>query len=192
MKQKLLNKYQPFKPYFKLTERNRDKKAPYQFAYIYKLFAYSSKLDVFLKYIIRAEAYEECFAVKFYCSRAKHSPTPYSKVLNVFNASEVKKIIRAATEVIMLVLQIHPEASFFYSGASTNIQGIYTEKEANNQRYRIYKELLKKYIAGGLFEIITYPGISASVFINLKSPGSVEDKERRILSYLEEAYNFEI
>ena len=105
------------------------------FVYVYTFFAKSSKYNCLIKYIIRLEAYGDCFAIKYYCARAKHSENKYSKILNFFNSGETMRILRTCAEVIPTILRIFPNASFVFVGARTHDIGDYIEGPAATQRY---------------------------------------------------------
>lgn len=164
----------------------------YQYCLVYKFFAYSKKYNTKFKYIIRAEAHKDCFAIKFYCSRAKYSLDKYSKILNVFSASEVKKILSCVSQVIPIILKINPLASFCFMGAQTIDRNGRKEKIENTQRFRIYKEIIKRLFGDNIFEIITFKKSSSVLFINKNAYSDLTEAKKLILDNLYSIYDFEI
>lgn len=181
-----------FEPYFVQIEKYKGGSLPYQYAYIYKLYAYSKKFNAIFKYIIRAEAHNECFAIKFYCSRAKHSDFPYSKILDIFSSVEVKKLLFGVSKVILMILEKIPTASFCFNGARTNVANFYTETMDETKRYRVYIELLKRFIGEEKIKIEIFPKISSCILINKNANNKdTSVTKNQILNYMTAMYDID-
>lgn len=163
----------------------------FEICYIFKFFAYSKKLNSKFKYIIRAEAYNDCFAIKFYCARAKHSNFSYSRILNIFSPPEVKNILITTASVIPFLLKINPNASFCFMGSQTRDKLGFIEDRNSTQRFRIYINLIKHIFGDSVFFIKTYPLISSCLFIN-RNNNDLMEAEKRIIDNLSSIYDFEI
>lgn len=137
-----------------------------ELTHIYSFFAYSERYNSYFKYIVRAEKYQDCFAIKYYCSRVKHSEFKYSRVLNLFSAPEVKKIMVTVASVIPIILKKYPDASFAFNGSRTYDRNNYVEGMQNTQRYRIYIELVRRLFGENKFYITHYDESSACIFVN--------------------------
>lgn len=179
-----------FQPLF--IQKDKGEEKGYDFCYVYKFFAKSKKYNSIFKYIIRAEAHKDCFAVKFYCSRQKHSEDKYSKILNVFNSRETFQIFYCVASVIPQILIKHPGSSFCFMGSRTfDVHGKVEDKE-NNQRYRVYKEISRNLFGNEILEFKTSDKMSSGFFINKLSNSNILEAEKRIVDYFYSIYDFEI
>lgn len=173
-------------------QKDKGEKEGYDFCYIYKTFVFSKKYQSNFKYIIRAEAYQDCFAIKFYCSLLKHTDIKYSKIINVFSASEVRQLILAVSYVIPDLLNKFPEFSFCFMGSSSQDIGGKLENKENNQRFRIYMELARNLIGQQTFAFKESPKLSCCFFINKKFNPNIDEAEKRMVDYFYSIYDFEI
>lgn len=155
---------------------------------IYSFFAESSKYKPLFKYIVRAEKYEDCFAIKYYCSRCKHSEYKYSRVLNLFNAVETKRIMETCASVIPDILRQYSESSFAFNGSRTFDSANYIEGPHNTQRYRIYMELVKRLFGDKIFEIVFYDEASSCIFVNRYANPDTEYTQKRIFDMFANIY----
>ena len=164
----------------------------YDYCYIYRFFAYSKKYSSPFKYIIRAEAHKDCFAIKFYCCRHKHSDHKYSLNLNAFNVRETFKLFFCVASVIPALLIKHPGYSFCFIGSRTYERSGKVEARENNQRYRVYKEISRNLFGNNTLEFRASEKLSAGFFINKLTNEDISHAERRIVEYMYTLYNFEI
>lgn len=163
-----------------------------ELTYIYSFFAHSHKYLSYFKYIVRAEKYDDCFAIKYYCSRCKHSEFKYSRVLDLFSASETKRIMETCASVIPAVLRLHPEASFAFNGSRTHDKANYIENQARTQRYRIYTELVRRLFGERVFEILMFDDSSSCIFVNRHANQDIEFANRRIFNMFAEIFEIDV
>lgn len=145
------------------------------FTLIYKFYSPITKL----KYILRADYHEQnVFGIKFYASCHKRSEHKYSKITN---KGDVGNVLISCLNVIPIILKEYPNASFGFIGARTIDFASHTvEDYENTQRFRIYKELVRKKIGLKTFEHIEYQEISGYLLINRNS-GDIDIKERNLI-----------
>ena len=179
--------YQPF-----FIQKDKGEEVGYDYCYIYKFFAYSKLYNSYFKYIIRAEAYKDCFAIKFYCARQKHSEEKYSKILNAFNARETFQIFYCVALIIPQLLILHPGSSFCFMGARTLDKKGKIENKENNQRYRVYSEISRNLFGKNIFELRMSDNLSSGFFINKLSNKNIEEAEKHLVNYFYNIFNFEI
>lgn len=159
-----------------------------EITHIYSFFAESKKYNSLFKYIVRAEKYEDCFAIKYYCSRCKHSEYKYSRVLNLFSAMETKRIMETSASVIPDILNRYPNSSFAFNGSRTFDRSAYIEVPRNTQRYRIYKELVRRLFGEEIFYIDHYVDSSSCIFVNRIANEDVFEAQNRIYKMFSEIY----
>lgn len=150
------------------------------FTYVFVFFAASSKYQSLIKYVVRLECFGDCFALKYYCSRCKHSLNKYSRVLNLFNSAETNRIMKTCASVIPWALKRHPEASFIFNGSRTYDRNNYIEGRAETQRYRIYREIVRRLFGENVFYISQHNDVSTCVFVNRKANPDVLAAEESI------------
>ncbi len=163
-----------------------------ELTHIYSFFAKSSKYNCFFKYIVRAEKYKDCFAIKYYCSRNKHSEYKYSRVLNLFSAPETKRIMETCASVIPDILQQYPSSSFAFNGSRTSDCADYIESPHKTQRYRIYMELVRRLFGEKVFHIACYDDSSSCIFINREANPDIENAKLRIFNMFANIYQIVI
>ena len=156
--------------------------------HVYTFFAKSSKYNSLFKYIVRAEKYDDCFAIKYYCSRCKHSEYKYSRVLDLFSAVETKQIMKTCASVIPEILKQYPNASFAFNGSRTYDQANYVEGPHKTQRYRIYTELVRRLFGEKVFHITHFDDSSSCLFINRKVNPDIEAAIIRIYDMFADIY----
>ncbi len=163
-----------------------------ELTHIYSFFAKSNKYRSLFKYIIRAEKYDDCFAIKFYCARCKHSEYKYSRVLNLFSAIETKRIMETCASVIPNLLIQYPDCSFAFNGSRTYDKANYVEGPQKTQRYRIYIELVRRLFGEEMFNIINFDESSSCLFINRHSNNDVDAARTRIFDMFANIYQIVI
>jgi len=95
--------------------------------------------EIFL--YLNADYHEgDFFAVKFYCKKDRHSDFKYSKIIN---KGDIGNILITCAKAIPLLLKDYPQASFGFIGSRTvDEDSQKVESFINNQRFRIYKQLI--------------------------------------------------
>lgn len=156
----------------------------HQFTYVFKF--YSPVTRYF--YIVRAEYHsEDVFAVKFYCKKDSKSEYKYSKLTN---KGDVGNILITCAQVIPLILKEHPTSSFGFVGARTlDIASGKVENYNNNQRFRVYREIVAHKFGTATCKHIEYPEISGYLLININSRTDAATKELAIKRMFTRTYN---
>ncbi|MDE6226360.1 MAG: hypothetical protein K2M63_02450 [Muribaculaceae bacterium] len=115
-----------------------------------------------LKYIIRAEKYQDVFAIKFYASRDRKSVyDKYSLGHNDISITGIRQIFEFCIDVLLEILELFPGSSFVVLGAdSYNPKTQKTESSIENQRFRIYRLFLNRRIGSETFHHFQHPSIS--------------------------------
>jgi hypothetical protein len=155
----------------------------HQFTYIYTFFSPRTKL----KYVLRAEYFcTNTFAIKFYAKRDKRLLNKYSRIVN---RGDAKNILLTAGKVIEPLLREYPNASFAFAGARSLDPVTNTvESYEKNQRFRIYKELIIRYVGVSTFEQISYDKISCYLLLNKKN-NDLEGKRKEIEESFQNTYD---
>ena len=150
---------------------------------IYKFFSPITKFH----YILRAEYHEEhVFAVKFYCVKDKHSEYKYSKIVN---KGDLGNILMTCIKVVPLLLSEYPTVSFGFAGSrSVDFRSKKVEGYINNQRFRIYKDIVALKFGTKTFTHYEYEKISAYLLVNKKSENVIE-KQEAIVKMFSQTYN---
>ena len=121
-----------------------------------------------LKYVLRAEYYStDTYAIKFYAKRDRRNNNRYSKIIN---RGDVKNILLTAGQLVRILLDKNSTSSFAFSASRTldPIDGT-VEPIEKNQRYRIYKTLIERFLGPETFKHLAYPDISCYLLINKKN-----------------------
>lgn len=138
-------------------------------------------------YILRAEYHEEnVFAIKFYCTKDKHSEYKYSKIVN---RGDLGNILMTCIKVVPLLMAEYPTVSFGFAGArSVDFKSRKVESYMNNQRFRIYRELVALKFGTKTFAHYEYEKISAYLLVN-KSSNKIVKKQEAIVRMFGHTYN---
>ena len=133
----MLDNISPYKCYFiqKASPSNGD---AFDFSYIYKF--YTDRTDKYqrLKYIIRVEAHDSVFALKFYAARDRKLDKKYNRILQAHGYTNSLRIFVTCAYLVPEILKKHPNASFAINGASSiDIYSRKREGKYDNQRFRI-------------------------------------------------------
>ena len=153
------------------------------FSLIYKFFSPKTKYY----YILTADYHEgNFFAVKFYCKKDSHSDFKYSKIIN---RGDVQNILITCIKLIPILLKNYPDASFGFI-ASRSIDEISQKVESyiNNQRFRIYSDLVPLKFGEKTFAHYTYDLSSGYLLINRKCE-DIKEKEKELVEMLSITYN---
>lgn len=159
-----------------------DDKSAHEYTLIFKFFSPVTKLH----YIIRADYHEgDVFAIKFYCKQHRRSERKYNIIIN---KGDIGNIFITCIKVIPCLLQYYPSASFGISGARTIDRKGRVEDYENNQRYRVYKQLLATKIGRVTFEHIEYDHASSYLLLN-RNFENLHEKEGEIKKMFIKTYN---
>lgn len=152
----------------------------HRYSLIFKFFSPVTKYH----YVLRAEYHDEdFFAIKFYCKAHKRSDHKYHIIVN---RGDIGNILITCLKVIPRLLEGYPNASFGFTG-SRSIEGNKAESYQNNQRFRIYKELIPIKIGSLTFDHFEYSHVSSYLLINKKA-ADIMSKEREIVKSLCDTY----
>lgn len=163
-------------------------KSSHLWTLIYKFFCEDSKVH----YIVRAEYHEEnVFAIKFYCKQHRKSKYKYNKLMNVHNYSGLMKILNTCILVVIKILEQFPSANLALSSARSidfSHRVKLVEDLPENQRYRVYTELIKKRIGNKTFTHYKFPKYSSYLLVNNKAK-DISKKKDLIKKMFVETYN---
>lgn len=144
-----------------------------------------------LKYIGRAEKYEDVFAIKFYASRDRKSPyDKYSLAHGQFGVKTVLSIFWICITIINDVSTKHPDCSFVIKGSEAyDPRTMRWEDEQENQRFRIYRNFLSKVIVTKTFAHYQYLKNSIYLLVRKSNQESEESKRDRLIKMLYQRFN---
>lgn len=153
------------------------------FSLIYKFF--SPATNYF--YILTADYHEgDFFAIKFYCKKDSHSDFKYSKIIN---KGDIGNILITCVNIVPILLKEYPNASFgFIASRSIDETSQKVESYINNQRFRIYTELILLKFGEKTFAHFSYFQFSGYLLINRKC-GNIKIKEKELVEMLSSTYN---
>lgn len=131
------------------------------YRYVYTFHSPVTKL----KYVLYADYFTtDAFALKFYAKRDRRLVNKYSRIIN---RGDTINILLTVGQAIDYLLEEYTNASFAFAGSrSIDPNTNRVEPFSNNQRYRIYKELLIRYVGEDTFEHITYDDVSGYLLLN--------------------------
>lgn len=154
-----------------IQKSNCKDKSAHLFTIVYKFFSPSTTYN----YIINADYHEEdVFAIKFYCTKDKRSDYKYNKIVN---KGDLGNIFISCAKVVPLLLLEYPTASFGFCGARTvDFKSKKVENYINNQRFRIYKNIVSMKFGTKTFTHYEYEQISSYLLINNNSDVIISEK----------------
>ena len=140
-----------------------------------------------LHYIINADYHkEDVFGIKFYAQKDSKSDLKYNKIIN---KGDLGNILITCAKAVPILLKKYPSASFGFIGSrSVDEKSLKAEDYHNNQRFKIYKYLVKKKFGTRTFEHFEYKTLSGYLLIN-KHNKDIQKKERAIVKMFSETYN---
>lgn len=139
----------------------------FDFAYIYKFYSERTRLYQRLKYIMRVEAYEDVFAIKFYAARDRKLDNKYNRIVRAHEYRGAMKTFMTCAEVVKLLHQKHPSASFIVQGASSrDFRSGKMENDVLTQRFRIYRQIAYSIIRSDDFVHFDKEDSSAYLLVN--------------------------
>ena len=170
----------PFRLYFVQKESPKERD-PFDFALIYKFYTNPTETCQRLKYIVRAEAYDDVFAIKFYAARDKNLDYRYNRIVKAHDYKGTLGIFLTCASLVPLLLEKYPDASFAVNGAeSIDLESDKVEGRASNQRFLIYRAIALNLFGRTRFEHIQYESVSSYLLVNRNGCSDVEEKAERI------------
>lgn len=188
----MLDKISPYKYYFIQKASPTSNGDAFDFSYIYKF--YTDRTDKYqrLKYIIRIEAHDSVYALKFYAARDRKLDKKYNRILKAHDYTTSMRIFVTCAYLVPEILRKHPNASFAINGArSIDIYSNKIEKKGNNQRFRIYKNLSSLMFSKDKFEHFEFEEISSYLLVNRKC-GDVIKEKNKIKEMFLDRYEFDL
>lgn len=172
----MFDRIQPFE--LKYIQKASPKEGDaFDFSLIYKFYTDRTKEYQRLKYIIRAEAYEDVFAIKFYAARNRKLDNKYNRIVKAHDYRGAMRIFVTCASIIPIIIEKYPNFSFAVNGAeSMDIESDKVESRANNQRFRIYKNIALNLFGRKMFEHIEYKNVSSYILVNRNSCQDVQEK----------------
>lgn len=175
----MLDKYQPYIIKF-IQKTSPSLDDVFDFCRVYKFFTQASPTCQKLKYIIRAEAHDKVFAIKFYAARDRKLDNKYNRILGVHSYRNTLRIMITCASLIPELMKDFPDYSYIVNGARTIDINNKIEDEAETQRFRIYRNIAAQIIGTTYFEHYQFKEISSYLLVNKKYNINVEDQKDRI------------
>lgn len=176
----MLDNIKPFKLKFIQKAPPREKDA-FDFLLIYKFHTGRTDNYQSLKYIIRVEAYDDVFAIKFYAARDRKLDNRYNRIIKAHGYKGTLGIFFTCASVIPSLIEKYPKYSFVVNGAeSMDMESDKIEGRSNNQRFRIYRAMALNLFGRELFEHIEYENVSSYILVNRKGCSDVKEKSESI------------
>lgn len=164
----------------------------FNFSYIYKFYTDKTFAYQRLKYIVRVEAHDSVFALKFYAARDRKLDNKYNRIIKAHGYIESLRIFITCAYLIPEILKKHPSSSFAINGArSIDLYSGKIEGKNNNQRFRIYKTIASQVFSKNKFEHFEFEEISSYLLIN-KECGDVYKKKNEIKEMFLYRYTFNL
>lgn len=187
----MLDKVSPYKFHFiqKASPASGD---AFDFSYIYKFFTDKTSSYQRLKYIIRIEAHDSVFALKFYAARDRKLDNKYNRIIKAHGYIESLKIFMTCAYLVPEILKRHPNCSFAINGArSIDLYSDKIEGEKNNQRFRIYRTIASSVFSKNTFEHFEFEEISSYLLVN-RACVDVHKKKNEIKEMFLSRYEFNL
>ncbi len=163
----------------------------FDFCWIYSFYTEPTDGCQRLKYIIRAEAHDDVFAIKFYAARDKGLDDKYNRIMGVHSYKGALRIFLTCASLIPVLSQKFPDASYIVNGARTINHLKKVEDENETQRFRIYRALALKIIGKQHFKHYQFKEISSYLLVKRKPGVEVEEEKQRIKSIFMDRYDIE-
>ena len=176
----MLDKLKPY-PLDFIQKASPGKGDAFDYAYIYKFYTERTAIAQRLKYIIRVEAYEDVFAVKFYAARDRKLDNKYNRILRVHTYSSVVRVFFTCASIVSTLYPHYPYHSYIISGAESNdLKSDKVEGKDSNQRFRIYRTMALQLFGRKVFEHYQQKQICTYMLINRHDCPDIEQKAERI------------
>ena len=114
----MLDSIEPYDIHF-IQKASPGKGDAFDFSYIYKFRTSRTDRYQSLKYIIRVEAHQDVFAIKFYAARDRKLDNKYSRILRAHSYMDTLRIFLTCSSVVFPILHKYPYASFVINGAQS-------------------------------------------------------------------------
>lgn len=163
----------------------------FDFCRIYSFYTEATPTCQRLKYILRAEAHEDVFAIKFYAARDTKLDDKYNRILGVHSYTNALKIFLTCASLIPILMVDFPTYSYIVNGARTIDVNKNIEGESETQRFRIYRALATKIIGTQLFEHYQFKEISSYLLVRKKTDVNIENEKNRIKNIFLERYSLQ-
>lgn len=163
----------------------------FDFCRVYRFYTDAIPTCQRLKYIIRAEAHERVFAIKFYAARDKKLDNKYNRILGVYDYISALRILVTCASLIPELMQEFPEYSYIVNGARTIDINKKIENESETQRFRVYRALATKIIGTQSFEHYQFKEISSYLLVRKLLNINIEDEKNRIKQMFLNRYEIE-
>lgn len=188
----MLDKIRPYDIHFIQKASPRDGDA-FRLSYIYKFRSNKTEKYQSLKYIIRVEVIDDIYAIKFYAARDRKLDNKYNRIIKAHSYSDTLRIFVTCASIVPMILKDEPLASFIINGAqSLDLKSNKIEDKANNQRFRLYRNIAIRLFGKVLFEHYEFPEISSYLIVNKKDCPNIEEKKNRIKDTLLNIYDIDI
>lgn len=162
----------------------------FDISYVYVFFIQfldtRNKKPCRLKYIARAEIFEDVCAIKFYAARdRKGIHEKYSLAHGQMGPKAVLKIFDFCLQIMQRIMNLYPSISFVFKGAEGYDPATQKwEDEAENQRFRIYRSYLSSKIGHATFAHFEFPENSIYLLVFKGHHTNYEGEKNRIMSML--------
>lgn len=163
----------------------------FNFCRVYRFYTDPIPTCQRLKYIIRAEAHDKVFAIKFYAARDKKLDNKYNRTLGVYDYTSALRIFVTCASLIPELMKDFPEYSYIVNGARTIDINKKIESESETQRFRVYRALATKIIGTSLFEHYQFKEISSYLLVRKQPNIDTEEEKNKIKQMFLDRYNIE-
>ena len=177
----MLDSVKPFKLTFIQKEKASSERDAFDYALIYRF--YTERTDKYqrIKYILRVEAYDDVFAIKFYAARDRQLDDKYNRIIKAHDYKNALRIFRTCADIIPTLLKQFPNASFAVNGAeSLDLESDKMESRVKNQRFRIYRTVALNLFGRQTFEHVQYEEVSSYLLVNRAGCSDIDEKAERI------------
>lgn len=177
----MLDSTQPFDLKFVQKEKASQERDVFDYALVYRF--YTDRTDRYqrLKYILRVEAFEDVFAIKFYAARDRKLDDKYNRIIKAHDYKNALRIFCTCASIVPKLLSEHPNASFAVNGAeSLDLESDKMESRNKNQRFRIYRTMALNLFGRKTFEHVQYEEVSSYLLINRRNCSDINEKAEHI------------
>lgn len=133
------------------------------------------------------DAFDFAYIYKFLLKQKR-----YLSKTKMHNYTETLRIFMTCASIVPLILQKFPLASFVINGAqSLDLESNKIEGRANDQRFRLYKNMATQLFGKERFEHYEFIEISSYLMVNKKECSDIERKKDRIKETLLNLYDID-
>lgn len=145
-------------PFSLLTIKYEEDQAFHIKTYIYRTATTAGK------YIVHIEEYQQkVFVLKFYPVKFKHYTNKYRIVVN---DNVMQEVVGTSLQILLKFLNSNKNEASFGFVATASIIGDFAEAKSNNQRFRIYKQVMQNFFGQETFFHFVDADNSAYLMIN--------------------------